>query len=172
MRHWTDVDAATLRAWLADTMLAERSRSAFADLPRADVPDARARGQLAKEAVEAAGFDILYVDMSPADASVAVVKVIVPGMEVETMSYYRIGERNVAKLVALDSPLVSFGGEESATRRPVRLTDEAMTRLGGQPFFDTALADEIVGPLYPLYREPEAHHVAWSEQSLETEAAR
>ncbi len=110
--------------------------------------------------------------MSPADSSVAVVKVIVPGMEVETMSYYRIGERNVAKLVALDSPLVSFGGEASATRRPVRLTDEAIARLGGQPFFDTALADEIVGPLYPLYREPEAHHVAWSEHSLETEAAR
>ena len=172
MQRWTDVDAATLRDWLAGTMLAERSRHAFADLPRADVPDARARGRLAREAVEAAGFDILYVDMSPADASVAVVKVIVPGMEVETMSYYRIGERNVAKLVALDSPLVSFGGEESATRLPVRLTEEAVARLGGQPFFDTALADEIVGPLYPLYREPEAHHVAWSEQSLETEAAR
>jgi ribosomal protein S12 methylthiotransferase accessory factor len=172
MRRWTDVDAATLRAWLADTMLAERSRRAFAGLPRADVPDARARGRLAREAVEAAGFDILYVDMSPADASVAVVKVIVPGMEVETMSYYRIGERNVAKLVALDSPLVSFGGEASATRRPVRLTEEALTRLGGQPFFDTALAEAIVGRLYPLYREPEAHHVAWSEQSLETESAR
>ena len=165
MQRWTDVDAATLRDWLADTMLAERSHRDFADLPRADVPDARARGQLAREAVEAAGFDILYVDMSPADASVAVVKVIVPGMEVETMSYYRIGERNVAKLVALDSPLVSFDGEESATRRPVRLTDEAIARLGGQPFFDTAMADEIVGPLYPLYREPEAHHVAWSEAS-------
>ena len=172
MQRWTDVDAATLRDWLADTMLAERSRRAFADLPRADVPDARARGRLAREAVEAAEFDILYVDMSPADASVAVVKVIVPGMEVETMSYYRIGERNVAKLVALDSPLITFGGEESPTRRPVRLTEEAIARLGGQPFFDTALVDAIVGPLYPLYREPEAHHVAWSEQSVETEAAR
>jgi len=101
--------------------------------------------------------------MSPADGAVAVVKVIVPGMEVETMSYYRIGERNVAKLVAMDSPLIGFGGEESATRRPVRLTDEAIERLGGQPFFDTAAADAIVGPLYPLYREPEAHHVAWAE---------
>ena len=37
---------------------------------------------------------------------------------------------------------------------------EAVERLGGQPFFDTALADRIVGPLYPVYREPEAHHAA------------
>ncbi|MEG8055641.1 YcaO-like family protein [Sphingomonas sp. 22L2VL55-3] len=48
MQRWTDVDAATLRDWLADTMLAERRRRAFADLPRADVPDARARGRLAR----------------------------------------------------------------------------------------------------------------------------
>ena len=165
MQAWTRTDAATLRAWLADTMLAERSRIAVDSLPEATVPDARARGQLARAAVETAGFDILYVDMSPADAAVAVVKVIVPGMEVETMSYYRIGERNVAKLVAMDSPLIGFGGEESATRRPVRLTDAAIERLGGQPWFDTAAADAIVGPLYPLYREPEAHHVAWTGEA-------
>jgi len=170
MQAWTRTDAVTLRAWLADTMLAERSRIAVDSLPEATVPDARARGQLARAAVEAAGFDILYVDMSPADAAVAVVKVIVPGMEVETMSYYRIGERNVAKLVAMDSPLISFGGEESATRRPVRLTDAAIERLGGQPWFDTAAADAIVGPLYPLYREPEAHHVAWAHMEAEQTA--
>ncbi len=170
MRRWTRTDAATLRGWLADTMLAERTRIDATALPKASVPDARARGRLARAAVEAAGFDILYVDMSPDDAGVAVVKVIVPGMEVETMSYYRIGERNVAKLVAMDSPLIDFGGVESATRRPVRLTDEAIERLGGQPYFDTAAADAIVGPLYPLYREPEAHHVAWAEIGTEGNA--
>ncbi len=163
MRRWTGADAATLRSWLADTVLAEHSRRDFASLPQADVPDARARGALARAAVEAAGFDILYVDMSPADRGVAVVKVIVPGMEVETMSYYRIGERNTAKLVARDSPLITFGGEAGGALQPVRLTEAAIERLGGQPLFDTAAADAIVGPLYPLYREPEAHYVALSE---------
>jgi ribosomal protein S12 methylthiotransferase accessory factor len=163
MQRWTRTDAATIRSWLADTMLAERSRKDFTALPQAHVPDARARGTLARAAVEAAGFDVLYVDMSPADCSVAVVKVIVPGMEVETMSYYRIGERNTAKLIERDSALISFGGEAGGALQPVRLTEEAVERLGGQPFFDTAAADAIVGPLYPLYREPEAHHVAWSE---------
>ena len=47
----------------------------------------------------------------------------------------------------------------------MRLTEAAMDRLGGQPYFDTAAADAAVGPLYPLYREPEAHHVAWAEKN-------
>ncbi len=80
------------------------------------------------------------------------------------MSYGRIGERNTRKLLERDSPLIRFG-EASETRRPVRLTDEAADRLrpltgGRQPLFDTAEAERLVGPLYPLYREPEAHHVA------------
>ena len=159
MQRWTHTDATTLRQWLAPNMLSQRSTRDFSTLPRAAVPDGRTRGALARAAVEAAGFDVLYVDMSPADRTVAVVKVIVPGMEVETMSYYRIGERNAAKLIAQDSPLVGFGAADE-TKRPIRLTDAAIARLGGQPWFDTAAADAIVGPLYPLYREPEAHHVA------------
>ena len=111
---------------------------------------------------------MLFVDCSPPGGAVGVVKVIVPGLEVETMSYYRIGERNARKLIERDSPLVVFG-EESDTRRPVRLSPEAIERLapltrGRTPLFDTAEADRIVGPLYPLYREPEAHHVAFRLQ--------
>jgi ribosomal protein S12 methylthiotransferase accessory factor len=159
MRDWTTASAADLRGWLADSVLAERSVKPFAELPRAHVPDGRTRGALARAAVEAAGFDVLYVDMSPADRSLAVARVIVPGMEVETMSYYRIGERNAAKLRDLDSALVG-AGEGGGARRRIRLTAAAEARLGGPMWFDTAAADAAVGPLYPLYREPEAHHVA------------
>ncbi len=67
-----------------------------------------------------------------------------PGLEVETMSYYRIGERNTRKLLDRDHPLIRFG-TESETLRPVRLTPEALERFGGQPLFDTALAEQIVG---------------------------
>ena len=162
MQRWTRADTATLRGWLADSVLAERTERPFATLPTAEVPDARARGALARAAVATAGFDVLYVDMSPPDTGLAVVKVLVPGMEVETMSYYRIGERNTKKLLDRGSPLVRFDGPGEGLL-PIRLTPEAVARLGGQPFFDTRLADAIVGPLYPLYREPEAHHVAWAE---------
>ena len=150
---------AELGGWLADTVYSDRARKPFAELPSTPGADARASGAVARERLEAGGLEPLYVDLSPPDRAIAVVKVITPGLEVETMSYHRIGERNARKLIERDHPLIRFG-EPSATLRPVRLTPDALDRFGGQPLFDTALADAIVGPLYPLYREPEAHHVA------------
>ncbi len=158
MIDWQAREAADLRGWLAPNMLAETTRKPFAELPHTPCKGARDRGRVALERVAEAGFDPLYVDMSPAGCPVATAKLIVPGMEVETMSYYRIGERGTAKLLAMDSELIGF--EPGAGRAEVRLTPEAMARLGGQPYFDTTRADAIVGPLYPLYREPEAHHAA------------
>ena len=159
MIDWQSREAADLRGWLAPNMLAETTRKPFAELPHTPCPGPRDRGRIAVERVTDAGFDVLYVDMSPEDCPISTVKLIVPGMEVETMSYYRIGERGVRKLMDLDSPLVQFG-EQRDGLEPVRLPPEALDRLGGQPMFDTAMADETVGPLYPLYREPEAHHAA------------
>ena len=164
MIEWQSREAADLRGWLAPNMLAETNRKPFADLPHTPCPGPRDRGQIAIERVTDAGFDVLYVDMSPEGCAVSTVKLIVPGTEVETMSYYRIGERGVRKLMDLDSPLVQFG-EQRDGLEPVRLPPEALDRLGGQPMFDTAMADEIVGPLYPIYREPEAHHAAAAAQA-------
>lgn len=161
MMDWARTDAEALKGCLKESVFSVRAHRDFASLPSTPLPDARARGRFARERLEAEGFDVLYVDGSPRGGSVGVAKVIVPGLEVETMSYYRIGERNTRKLLERDSPLIRFG-EESDTLRPIRLTPEAVERLGGrQPLLDTALVDRIVGPLYPLYREPEAHHVAY-----------
>ena len=162
MLDWTRRRPAELRSWLADTMHAVKARKHFAELPTTPATGSRDAGRIARERLEAAGFDVLYVDSSLADSPVSVVKVIVPGLEVETMSYHRIGERNTRKLLERDHPLIRFG-TPSETLKPVRLTPEALDRFGGQPLFDTRLATEIVGPLYPLYREPEAHHVAAAE---------
>jgi ribosomal protein S12 methylthiotransferase accessory factor len=158
MLDWARRDAADLKRILAP-VYAVRETKAFADLPCTPAEGARTRGAIARERVEGAGFDVLYVDCSPPDRSIAVVKVIVPGLEVETMSYHRLGARNARRLIAADSPLIKFGAP-SATLKPVQMPPEDAERLG-HPLFDTALADQIVGPLYPLYREPEAHHVAW-----------
>lgn len=164
MLHWAQMDADELRQALG-TVFSERSYKSFEDLPATPLGDTRERGRYARARLEAEGFDVLYVDCSPRDRSVGVVKVVVPGLEVETMSYYRIGERNTRKLMERDSPLIRFG-EPSETLRPVRLTREALDRLGGrQPLLDTAAVDRAVGPLYPLYREPESHHVAQIMQS-------
>ncbi|WP_182084019.1 YcaO-like family protein [Aureimonas sp. ME7] len=168
MRDWATRPADDLRAALEGTVYDRRATKRFADLPATPLATSREKGRFAAEALEAQGFDVLVVNGSPTDGSVGVAKVIVPGLEVETMSYYRIGERNARRLIESGSDLIRFG-EESETLRPVRLTPQALERLGGrQPLLDTAAVDRAVGPLYPLYREPEALHVAWS---LETDGS-
>ena len=163
MRDTTRRRPAEIRQWLAQTAHLERSHKAFVDLPTTPAGDTREAGRIARQRVEAAGFDVLCVNFTRPGSPVAVVRAIVPGFEVETMSYHRIGERNTRKLIERDHPLIRFGAA-SETLKPVRLTPEALERLGGQPLFNTSLADDVVGPLYPLYREPEAHHVAAAEE--------
>ncbi len=163
MMEWAQ-DGEVIRSALETTVFSTRSTKSFADLPAAALADTRARGRFARERLEAEGFDVLAIDGSPPGGAFAVAKVIVPGLEVETMSYARIGERNTRKLLERGSALIRLCDETDA-RRPVRLTDEAFLRLepltgGRQPLFDVEEAARIVGPLYPLYREPEAHHVA------------
>ncbi|GJD94127.1 YcaO-like family protein [Methylobacterium iners] len=157
MLEWIVLPPEGLHDVLKDTVYSERSTKAFSELPTTPAADGHARGRIARERLDEAGFDVLYVDCSPPGSGIGVVKAIVPGLEVETMSYHRIGERNARKLVERDHPLIRFG-QESDSLRPVRLTPEAIERFRGQPLFDTALADRIVGSHYPLYREPESHH--------------
>ena len=97
-------------------------------------------------------MDILYVDCSPPGGAMRVAKAIVPGLECETMSYHRLGWRGVARLRERDDPLLRDAPGEG--RRRVRLRPEDEARVGGPAWFDAALADRIVGTLYPLYREP------------------
>jgi thioglycine synthase len=42
------------------------------------------------------------------------------------------------------------------------LTDRGRDELGADAWFDSALAGQIVGELYPLYREPSRHALARS----------
>ena len=163
MREWSRASSTDLRTMLADTVYAVRSHKPFDTLPHVDVCDGQARSAHVLDAVLQQGFDVLYVDMSPPGASLATVKVVVPGLEVETMSYARIGERNASKLLRRNTGLVGLG-DASGERLPIRLTPEAIDRLGGVPWFDVGRAAEIIGPLYPLYREPEAHHLAQLER--------
>lgn len=163
MLQWARTGVDRLRDQLAPSIYGVASQKPFESLPTTAVAPSGSgtAGRIAIDRLQAAGFDVLYVAMSPPGSAVTAVKVFVPRLEVETMSYYRIGERNVAKLLARDHPLIRHG-KPTKTLRPVRLTEAAVARLGGEPpLFDTALADAIVGPLYPLYREPEAHHVAY-----------
>ena len=157
MADWARLSAPEMRALIENPVLSEHHRVPFSSLPTTShVSDPRERLALLTERLTQAGLDILVADLSPADHSVWSMKVIVPGLEVETMSYHRIGERGVAKLLAREDPLAGLG-EPPPGARPVRLTPEAEERLGGPAWFHSRLAEQKVGRLYALYREPERH---------------
>ncbi|RBY79648.1 hypothetical protein DQ238_10360 [Geodermatophilus sp. TF02-6] len=164
MLAWTRMGTDALVGLLQDTVLSRRSTVRLADLPTwsgsSDGADLHAT---VTGAVQAAGFDVL-VELQPSIGEAVAAKVLVPGLEVETMSYGRIGERGVRRLAERGDPLVAVGrhpgGEDPGGWARVHLTADAQARLGGPAWFDRAGADRRVGALYALYREPGRHVVA------------
>ena len=158
MKEWLRLDQPALKALLADTVLSRRTTQRFDELPTWDGPlSGTGLVQELHRRFADAGMEILYFDFSPPGAKdVHVVKAVVPGLEVETMSYHRIGARGVRKLMERGSPLAGLGPPPPGAA-PVRLTQAAEAALGGPAWLDVATVDRIVGALYPLYREPEVH---------------
>lgn len=158
MVEWARMPASVLRELTACTLM-NRRQVRFTDLPRVPaVEDPALRCDHVVRQLHAAGFDILVADLSPQGRAVHVVKALVPGLEVETMTYHRVGERNVARLLERRDPLVGLGPPPPGAE-PVRLTAEAEERLGGPAWFNVRLAEARLGRLYALYREPDRHAV-------------
>jgi ribosomal protein S12 methylthiotransferase accessory factor len=158
MVEWASMPVGVLRALTARTVQ-RRHTVRFTDLPEAAAAEAPPRrcAQVV-EGLHQGGFDVLVIDLSPVDHSIHVVKALVPGLEVETMTYSRIGERNVARLLARQDPLVGLGTPPEGAQR-VRLTAAAEERLGGPAWFNVRQAEQRLGSLYSLYREPGRHSV-------------
>jgi ribosomal protein S12 methylthiotransferase accessory factor len=168
MVSWLSLDADEMAALLSDTVFRRASTVPFTELPTFD-GTVGARTAAIVERLTAAGLDVLWIDLSPIDAEVHgvhAVKAIVPGLEVETMSYHRIGERGAARLLARQSPLVGRGRPSRPGTAPIRLTAAATERLGGPVWLDVAEIDRIVGRLYPLYREPGRHMAPLAARSV------
>ena len=161
MKAWLTLDQPTLKGLLAGTVLSRRSTHRFDALPTWDGP--LAGTELLQELARrftAAGMEILYFDWSPPGAGIHVVKAVVPGLEVETMSYHRIGERGVRKLLDRGSPLVGLGAPPPGAAPVIVPRGSAL----GLAWLDVAEVDRIVGALYPLYREPEVHYAPISAE--------
>ena len=158
MVEWLGASDAVIRERLAP-VLAVRGNVSLQSLPTVapgvvDGPNERlafVAGRLAD-----AGLDVLAVDFSPPGGEIVALKAIVPGLEMETMSYHRIGERGLRRLLDRQSEWVSIGDGRNGMRR-VRLTAAAEARLGGPAWLDIDAIDRTVGTLYPLYREPSGH---------------
>ena len=114
-----------------------------------------------------AGLDVFYADLSPPGTGVHAVKMIVPGLEVETMSYRRLGERNLCRLLARQNadpafPTLAGCGAPPPGASPIALTARARERLGADAWLDAAKLDALMANLYVLYREPSRHVTAFS----------
>lgn len=162
---WLSRSYGELRDLIADPILAVRSRTAFSEVPTTamyeDAPDYRERLlRTVTDRLSEQGLDILYLDLSPAGGEARAVKALVPGLEVETMSYGRIGPRNLRRLSRRGSDLVLTGdpaGRPGARR--ILLTPERERELG-PAWLDYEALERMVGELYPLYREPGRHVAA------------
>ncbi len=151
MLAWTRLGTPALVELLSGTVLSRRSTVAFRDLPTTSPQDVH--GHLLDALAD---YDVL-VDLQPSQGDAVAAKVLVPGLEVETMSYGRVGERGVRRL--LDDGLSAVGDDPGGWAR-VHLTAGAEERLGGPAWLDRAGVEARVGALYPLYREPGRHVAA------------
>ena len=153
MRAWHDLGPDRLRALTAP------DRSRRVDRSAVEVPPAeRGDGSLARLLETLRDHDVLAATTRSGEVHVA--KVLVTGLEVETLSYGRIGELGAADLLGTDLDLVRRGdGPTESHPARVVLTPAAEERLGGPVWYSYATAERIVGDRYPLYREPPRHLV-------------
>ncbi len=158
MRKWSTMSTSEQRQ-LAEPMLGHQVRRIdVSDLPAAE-PRLTANPPALLELMlrRLAAFDVLTV--VGRIGGIFAAKVLVPGLEVETMSYLRIGGRVLVRLLERGSPLVGLGPPDRPSRLPVRLTEDALDAIGGPAWLDRDLVESTVGELYPLYREPRRHAV-------------
>ncbi len=163
MRRWLGYSWEDMRRTLAPVFAVEE-RTSFAELPvpanAAELNDKTALLRHTAARLAEAGMDVLVADLSPPGGSgVCMVKMIVPGLEVETMSYHRVGERNVARLLRRKPVLAGLGNPPAGASR-VPLTAAAQERLGGEAWLDGEALDQLMRDLYVLYREPSRHVTA------------
>ena len=168
LRAWLAMGPGAMQDMIAPVVFRDAERVPFASLPTAG-PFGSPADLLADVAsrTAAAGIDLYVVDYTarglPPDTAHAV-KVIAPGLEVETMTYDRIGPRNLARLIE-DGPAPGAGaplaglGEPPPGAHPIPLTPADAERVG-PAWFHPGRAADAVGPLYALYREPWRHVLA------------
>jgi YcaO-like protein with predicted kinase domain len=156
---WLTVGAeqdAAVRARLDATIFSRRSVVRFGDLPTDPTADPSV-------ILAGHGLAILVADLTPpearGDGAARAVKVVVPGTEVETVAYGRIGEAGVRRLVEDGRDDLARVGRrpDGDGWREVILKPDAEERLGGPAWFDREAVDAVAAGLLPIYREPGRH---------------
>ncbi len=163
MQHWTQLSARDFYQILEHPIYDINHCRKFSDLPTTPIENADALLALLTERLSAGGLDILYVDFTPPGSPATILKAIVPGLEVETMTYNRLGSRNLRRLLAQRSPVAGVG-DKPVGALEVRLPDKDADLTG--MWLDPAAIERTLGPLYALYREPGRHVIGLLEEGV------
>lgn len=159
MRAWAAMPPAAFLDTIRDPVLTVRRRVPLSSLPTTPATDPSAVLALLTERLAGEGLRIVVVDFTTPGDPASVVKAIVPGLEVETMSYARVGPRNLRRLLERGADFAGRGEPPAgAYRVPMRAEDE--DALAGPHWFSPEGAKRALRGLYPLYREPSRHSVA------------
>ncbi len=132
----------------------------FSDLPTIERGTMDGVSSLLEEVTKryaAEGLPIYVADYGRTQTTAAC-KAIVPAMEVETMTYHRIGRRNLDRLTARGFDFVGYG-------TPPAGADRVLLDDGSAAWMHKARLDAQVGNYYCLYREPEVHAIALAEET-------
>lgn len=156
---------------LRDSVFSVRRRVPFSSLPTVPpgaLDDPAALAAAVRDRLAAEDLEVWYVDVSLQGAPARAVKVLVPELEVEGMSYHRVGPRALRLLADRGDALGGINAHGGNLHLPdgvarVPLTAEAEAELGGTGWFDAAEAERRLGRLYALYREPGEHVLAFQE---------
>jgi YcaO-like protein with predicted kinase domain len=169
MRRWAHLDAEDVLRRIRGSVLKAESVVAYSSLPTVEHRSLKSPAdELAVVARRFAdeGLDIVYVDLLPPDAPAKAIKAVVGRMEVETLTYYRVGPRNVRRLIDRGFDFVGLGTPpaDRPHAKAVPLDEAAVAQLGGPAWMDVAGVDAVTNDLYALYREPEAHVIALADR--------
>ena len=173
MRALMDAGPEAVIDLIRDPVLTARRHVPFSSLPTVapgtlDDPAALLTDVVRRLTAE--GLSVWYVDVTPPGSAARAVKVLVPELEVEGMSYHRVGPRGVRRLMARGDGLAGVGAPPPGARRvPMTADDEA--RLGGPAWFHVEEAERRLGQLYALYREPGEHVLAFTGDGAPAAAA-
>ena len=164
MVEWLSGTREELRAKLADNVFSRRKKVSCHDLPARRFDSQFAQWAYLLDRLQAEGLTPYVFQATTTGGHCHVVKVIVPGIEQELGSYHRLGERGVRRLLERED-IQLIAREDGPGRKRVLLTEAAEARLGGPVWLEAELLDQLIEPVYALYREPSGHAARYAIDS-------
>ena len=165
--EWTQMSRQNFFELIGLPIFEVRRNVKFSDLPTVEINQINTAAKLLDlltARLKEEKLEIFYADFTPPDARFAVVKAVVAGLEVETMSYNRIGLRNFQRLLWRGERDSQFAGLVGVGNPPpealkVYLSEADERAFGGKAWLNPVEIERRVGKLYALYREPNGHTI-------------